>query len=61
MAEPTHHLDPALLEPGDEIVVNGRRLTVAMVVPRRDGFDIAPTCGAPVRYTPLVDGPLQLP
>lgn len=49
---------PADLEPGAEVVVNGRRLTVAMVVPARTGFAIAPTCGAPVHHDPAVDEPI---
>lgn len=61
MSDPIHHPDPADLQPGDEIVVQGRRLTVAVVVPSRDGYDIAPTCGAPIRYVPAVDGPILLP
>ena len=51
-------VDAADLEPGAEVVVNGRRLTVAMVVPARSGFDIAPTCGAPVHHDPDVDEPI---
>ncbi|CAN5547030.1 hypothetical protein BH10ACT1_BH10ACT1_38440 [soil metagenome] len=52
-------IDPAALEPGAEIVVKGRRLTVAMVAPRRNGWDIAPTCGAPVHFDPAVDGTIE--
>ncbi len=58
MSPPPRSLHPADLEPGDEVVVQGRRLTVAAVVPRRQGFDIAPTCGAPVHHDPAVDGPI---
>jgi len=54
-------IDPAALEPGAEVVVKGRRLTVAMVSPRRQGWDIAPTCGAPVFFDPAVDGTIELP
>ncbi|QXC60744.1 hypothetical protein KSP35_20860 [Aquihabitans sp. G128] len=52
-------IDPLALEPGADIVVHGRRLTVAMVVPRRSGFDIAPTCGAPVFFDPATDEPIR--
>lgn len=52
-------VDPADLEPGAEIMVAGRRLTVAMVVPARSGYDIAPTCGAPVHHDPDTDEPIR--
>lgn len=51
--------DPSDLEPGAEIVVAGRCLTVAMVLPARSGFDIAPTCGAPVHHDPATDEPIR--
>ena len=51
-------IDVTDLEPGAEIRVNGRTITVGQVLPSRNGFEIAPTCGAPIHYNPATDTPI---